>query len=230
MNRSLELDKLGAALAAAQGEIKDALKTESNPFFKSKYADLASVWEVCRAPLSKNGLSVIQSVSSDNEHHYLETTLLHASGQFVSDILRLKVKDDSMQGLGSAITYARRYQLSAFAGVAPDDDDDGNLASGKARETPRQTAQDVRTATKVDLTLEYLPPSHDEVKAALVKSEARTKLDADIKQGLDILGILPAQMNPTFKAWGFIRETGKSFTDVQAAAILEKIQELVRLK
>jgi len=131
MNKSDEIKDLAAALAKAQGAITDALRDSENPFFKSKYADLASVWEACRKPLSANGLSVLQAVSSENGEYALETVLLHSSGQFMGNTIKLMLKDATMQGIGSAITYARRYQLAAFVGVAPDDDDDGNAASGK---------------------------------------------------------------------------------------------------
>ena len=132
MNKSESLNDLAASLAKAQGVIKDAKRDSTNPFFKSKYADLASVWEVCRKPLSDNGISIIQSVTSSGNEHWLDTLMLHSSGQWISDTVRLVLKDDSMQGLGSAITYARRYQLAAFCGIAPDDDDDGEAATGRA--------------------------------------------------------------------------------------------------
>ena len=135
--RSDALNELATALAKAQGQIEDAIRDSENPFFKSRYADLASVWRACRRPLADNGLAVIQSVTSTAEgyslEYSLETMLLHSSGQYVSNTINLLLKDQSMQGMGSAITYARRYQLAAFVGVAPDDDDDGNAASQKAQ-------------------------------------------------------------------------------------------------
>ena len=132
MNKSENINELAAALSKAQGAITDALRDSNNPFFKSKYADLASVWDACRKPLADNGLAIIQSVTS-SDGIALETMLTHSSGQFVSSTVKLLLKDESMQGMGSAITYARRYQLAAFVGVAPDDDDDGNAASGKTQ-------------------------------------------------------------------------------------------------
>lgn len=148
MNKSNELNELGVALAKAQGQIKNAVRDSDNPFFKSRYADLAAVWDVCRKPLSDNGLSIVQSVTSDSDHHYVETMMLHSSGQWINDTVKLTLKADDMQAMGSAITYARRYSLAAFAGVAPDDDDDGNAASGKSDNKPAQKPQEAKPATQ----------------------------------------------------------------------------------
>jgi hypothetical protein len=125
------IGQLAAALAKAQGEIGVAVRENTNPFFKSKYADLASVVEAIRAAFSANGLSYIQTVEpSDKDEVRIETTLLHASGEWIScGVLALPVSKADAQGYGSALTYARRYSLSAAAGVAAELDDDGNAAS-----------------------------------------------------------------------------------------------------
>ena len=130
MTKSESIKELAAALAKAQGVMKGALKDSANPFFKSRYADLASVVEAIRAAFSANGLSYIQTVEpSDKDEVRVETTLLHASGEWIScGILSLPVSKIDAQGYGSALTYARRYSLSAAVGVAPEDDD-GNAAS-----------------------------------------------------------------------------------------------------
>jgi hypothetical protein len=130
MNKSDSIAALAAALAKAQGQMKGAVKDSANPFFKSKYADLASVVEAIRAAFSANGLSYIQTLEpSDKDEVRVETTLLHASGEWIScGVLSLPVSKADAQGYGSALTYARRYSLSAAVGVAPEDDD-GNAAS-----------------------------------------------------------------------------------------------------
>ena len=110
-----------------------AKKDSVNPHFKSKYADLASVWDACREPLTKNGLSVIQMPGKDEVGYYVETVLAHSSGEFVSCKLHIVPIKDDPQGLGSSITYARKYALAAIAGIAPDDsDDDGEAAMGRS--------------------------------------------------------------------------------------------------
>jgi len=130
MQKSESIAALAAALAIAQGEMKGAVKDSANPFFKSKYADLASVVEAIRLAFSDNGLSYIQTVEpSDKDEVRVETTILHSSGEWIScGVLALPVSKADAQGYGSCLTYARRYSLSAAAGVAPEDDD-GNLAT-----------------------------------------------------------------------------------------------------
>lgn len=145
MNEQSEsINELAAALAKAQGKITGALKDSDNPFFKSRYADLASVWDACRAALSKNGLAVIQLAESDETGVSVSTTLAHSSGQWIRSRLHLRPKDGTPQGMGSAITYGRRYALAAMVGVAQVDDD-GNAASGRAGVTtvdPKGDAKD----------------------------------------------------------------------------------------
>jgi hypothetical protein len=129
MQRSEQIEALTAALSKAQAEIEGAAKTAENPHFRNRYADLGAVWEAIRAPLTKHGLSVVQFPRACEMGVEVETTLLHTSGQFMSDTLALPVLKRDAQGFGSAITYARRYSLMAVAGIAPVDDD-GNAAVG----------------------------------------------------------------------------------------------------
>ena len=129
MEKSEQINELATALSKAQGVIIPASKDADNPFFKSKYADLASVWEVAREPLSKNGLAIIQLPSADGNIVTLKTLLTHSSGQFISSDLTMVAKDASPQAIGSCITYLRRYSLSAVVGIASEIDDDGNSAT-----------------------------------------------------------------------------------------------------
>ena len=131
MQRSDSINELAAALAKAQASIRFAAKENLNPHFRSKYADLSSVWDSCRDALSANGLSVTQVPTMGAEGGlYLVTTIMHASGQWISGEWPIRPVQDTPQGLGSATTYARRYSLAAMVGVAPaDEDDDGNAAS-----------------------------------------------------------------------------------------------------
>lgn len=134
MRTSEQLAELAAALAKAQRKIKGATRDSSNPFFKSRYADLASTWDACREALSENGLSVVQTCGGDDPEIVCVTTrLLHASGQWIEDTLKLRPVKSDPQGIGSATTYARRYSLAAIVGVAPEDDD-GNAASAPKQE------------------------------------------------------------------------------------------------
>lgn len=126
--RSESIAALSAALAKAQGEIEGATKGKTNPHFKSAYADLASVWEACREALTKNGLAILQPVAAEDARVTVTTLLTHSSGEWVSSELTMTATQNTPQGIGSCITYARRYALASMVGVAPEDDD-GNAAS-----------------------------------------------------------------------------------------------------
>ena len=153
MNKSESIKELAAALSKAQGEIKGAVKDSANPFFKSKYADLSSVVEAIRDAFAKNGLSYTQAIEpTERDEVRVETILLHASGEWLSaGILALPVSKHDAQGFGSALTYARRYGLSAAVGVAPEDDD-GNAATKAA--PPKQSTPPQDLLTKAQQTLE----------------------------------------------------------------------------
>lgn len=127
------INELATALSKAQGEMGHAGKTADNPFFKSKYADLSAVIDAARPALAKHGLSVVQIPDVDAEGNVtLITQLCHASGQWIRSWYPVKPVKADPQGLGSAITYSRRYAYSAITGVAAaDEDDDDNAASGK---------------------------------------------------------------------------------------------------
>jgi len=107
-----------------------AITDSDNPFFKSKYADLASIWSAIRKPLTDNGLAVIQTTEPYSGGITVITTLLHVSGESYSTELSAKADKQTIQGLGSLITYLRRYSLAALVGVASADDD-GEAASGR---------------------------------------------------------------------------------------------------
>ena len=133
MNKSEQINELAAALAKAQAKIETAKKDQTNPFYKSQYAGLPQVWDACRKYLTDNGLSVVQTTDTSENGTILETMLLHSSGQWISSIYPVNPVKNDPQGIGSALTYARRYSLMALVGVVADDasDDDGNAASDK---------------------------------------------------------------------------------------------------
>ena len=126
--------KLFAALVKAQAVMEGASKNNTNPHFKSRYADLSSVWDACRKPLTDNGLCVIQKVFGEHDKTYLTTVLGHESGESISSTIEVLGKDKSPQALGSALTYMRRYSLMAIVGIAPEDDD-GEAATKSYRST-----------------------------------------------------------------------------------------------
>jgi hypothetical protein len=129
MLTSESVAKIAEAMAAVQAKMQPALKDSDNPFFKSKYADLASVSGACRELMGANGIAVIQSPGQCGENQVLLTTrLIHKSGEWLEGTLAIPLPKYDAQAYGSAITYARRYALAAMAGVVTDDDD-GNAAT-----------------------------------------------------------------------------------------------------
>ena len=141
MERSESIKHLAAALNKAQAEMSGAKKGATNPFFKSKYADLNSVVDAVRIPFSENGLSYSQFPIMDENRVGVETILMHESGEFIASTLTLPTGKLDAQAAGSAITYARRYSLQAVAGI-PAEDDDGNASvNGNQRNKAKQVDQ-----------------------------------------------------------------------------------------
>jgi ERF superfamily len=127
MKTSDSIAKIAPAFLIAQKNIGAAVKDQKNPFFKSTYADLGSVMEACKEALNKNGIAVLQPVGMEGEKTYVETILLHESGEYISDRMIVLLEKATPQGQGSAITYARRYALQSMCFI-PAEDDDANQA------------------------------------------------------------------------------------------------------
>ena len=132
MNQSESIKALAAALVNAQKLIKSAELDGVNPHFQSPYATLTSVKRASAEALAANGLVVVQALETDGVSNFLETRIVHTSGEWISGRMLLVVEKNTMQGLGSAITYAKRYSLAAITGVVDEDDDDGNGATAHA--------------------------------------------------------------------------------------------------
>ena len=129
MQQSESIANLAKALSIVQGKLTYAVKDSANPFFKSKYADLESVWDACRSLLAENGLAVMQFPGEFVDGTMsLNTILTHSSGEYMSYLMSVPVTKPDAQGAGSALTYMRRYALAAVVGVVQADDD-GNAAS-----------------------------------------------------------------------------------------------------
>jgi hypothetical protein len=190
-----QINELAAALAKAQGQMSSAKKDSLNPHLKTNYADLASVWNAIRVPLSANGLSVVQLASCASGIATVETILMHSSGQQITGTISVPAGTTAQQ-IGSAITYARRYALSAIVGIAPDDDDDGDGGGGGESPTTKPKFQPVSgeqakalntllTQTKTDLPkfLSYFKASSiDQISAtdfARAKSSLEKKLTTE---------------------------------------------------
>lgn len=142
------IGKLAEALAKAQGKLPTVprdktvkVKTRAGGEYTFSYADLEAIWGAIRQPLSEQGLSVTQLMAYQEGKPYLVTTLLHTSGEWLRSEYAIAPTENGPQAFGSAISYARRYSLTALVGVVSDEDDDGNAASGnRAQKVGKQPA------------------------------------------------------------------------------------------
>jgi hypothetical protein len=195
MRTSTEINELAKALAAAQGEIKNAHLNKVNPHFKSRYADLAAIRDAVIPALSKHGIAVMQTTQQDifNENvpgFVVLTTLVHSSGQWIESEYPIPLVVDKPQIMGSAYTYARRYSLAAICGIAAEEDDDANAAQqsngngsrpvatypkARSREPFARLDQQINKFTSLDELHEW---------RGMTKAE-RQKLDADFQIDLD---------------------------------------------
>lgn len=135
-----EINEISRALSKVQGALKHASKESNNPYFKSKYADLAEVWNTCRRLLSENDLSVVQLLEMIDGKQALVTILSHSSGQWMKSTAILPISKPGAQEIGSCITYFRRYSLAAMVGVYQDDDD-GEQAQKEYRKEEEKDAK-----------------------------------------------------------------------------------------
>lgn len=201
------------ALIKVQAEIKPAIKDSENTFFKgadgktgTKYADLTAVWAACRKLLTENGLCIVQTTDFDEHGAWLKTTLLHTSGELIEGRFPLRPTKPDMQGMGSALTYARRYGISALVGIVADIDDDGNAASVSAPQRESMPPQGLAP-----------PPSGDR------KAGAK-------KWGEDALVTVQAFKNGAeFSAWhrkhGTAIATVRDFNEALHKRLVEAIQK-----
>ena len=138
MNRSESILKLAPALLKVQREMGDAKKGASNPYFKSTYADLNSVREAALPVLNANGIACLQPTVEVNMKNFVETVLVHESGEWVSSLTEIKNTDGKAQSEGSGISYARRYGLQSLLNIGAVDDDAESTMS-RTKITPTTT-------------------------------------------------------------------------------------------
>lgn len=128
MNKSENINELATALSKMQASLHGAVKDAKNPFFNANYADLESIWESIRKPLTDNGLAIVQVGGFEGDKYTLITMLTHSSGQWISGAMTINPVKQDPQSLGSALTYMRRYGVAAIIGQVQVDDD-GNGAT-----------------------------------------------------------------------------------------------------
>jgi hypothetical protein len=144
---SEDITKIAAALGSALPKMEAATKDSKNPHFNSKYADLSAVMDACKPHLAAQGIVVMQppATTEDGGAVSVSTVLLHNSGQWIASTLTLRPTKQDPQGMGSAITYARRYSLQSMLGI-PAEDDDGNAASGTGSKDAAKAVADRKIA------------------------------------------------------------------------------------
>lgn len=148
MNRSETITEIAKALAKFQSEVSDPNRTKENAFLKSKYVTLDSLLQAVRPVLANNGLSFLQVPFTGTDVVSVTTMLLHESGEWLeSDPFTLPLMKKDPQGVGSVVTYARRYSLSSILGVAWDEDDDAQ--SNNETELTKQILHEVTELVKV---------------------------------------------------------------------------------
>jgi hypothetical protein len=211
-----------AALVAAIGELQNVAKTASNPYFKSKYAPLDAIVDATRPVLAKHGLAIQQMPIFVDGTAGVETTIIHKSGFFTSSTLLLPIKDQSPQGVGGAITYARRYALAAVVGLATEDDLDGNEHLGnKPTEAPRPAiakvldkATSIKPSGSASQLLEGVLPT--QVKVAAKSKEGSAKVWTLYSIEFNHNGKMVETMTFDEKFFTLATELGKAGTLVNA--------------
>ena len=188
MNKSETIGKLAEALSKAQGAMKPAIKDSDNPYFKSKYADLSSVWEAIREPLAVNGLSISQLLESgvgNGDSITLTTILMHSSGEWISSSVTAKPAKSDAQSIGSLTSYLRRYSLSAIVGGYADDDDAETDRIGHQEKPAEITQKPFEESGKKPITkARTLGKAHNELFALLSELYAgdREKMKTMLKE------------------------------------------------
>tara|TARA_R110000764_G_scaffold161769_1_gene249013 strand:- start:318 stop:905 length:588 start_codon:yes stop_codon:yes gene_type:complete len=173
MKTSNEINELAAAMAIAQGQMGAAYKNSSNPHFKSSFADLASISDVIKQPLSDNGLSVVQFPINNEQGVAITTRVMHKSGQWIEESFGIKPVKAGPQEYGSLISYFRRYALAAIFAI-PQTDDDANSMQ-LAAEAPQKPI-DAITGDQVKALVNLLD-GDEKLRAQLMDAHGISKLE-----------------------------------------------------
>jgi hypothetical protein len=147
------MKNISTALLKAQSEMSNPKKGATNPFFKSKYADLNAIREAVIPTLNENGISVLQPIVHVDGKNFVKTILLHESGELMESLTEIIYnKQNDAQAQGSGISYARRYALQSFVCVGADDDDGQKAVQSK----PQATKEVMQKAKTANATLEQI--------------------------------------------------------------------------
>jgi len=215
MNQSETLNELITALSKAQGMMKPAVFNKINPHFRNRYADFTAVMDACRQPLSENGLSVMQYTETVNDQLKLVTLIAHMSGQFIKSYFPLNPAKMDSQSIGSSLTYAKRYCLSAMLGIVSDDDDDDAEGSMGRGQQPQQKPKE--------------QPSYQKKSPAQVAAESPELSEKKLiteEEGKE-LGKLMAQCDQEYQdsVWKFLTEAKVSCYEEMTPTLYGKIKQ-----
>jgi hypothetical protein len=180
------MQQIATALVKAQRDFAPALKTSTNPHFRSRYADLAACVEAVIDALNQNGIALVQRTHDSDNGVAVETLLVHESGETISGgILHVPAAKHDPQGYGSALTYARRYSLMAACGIAPEDDDANAAQRTRPTPVPRNAGASV-SPEQNNAPAPDPAPSQDEIdKAAAIIRACKTLVNLQVEwQGL----------------------------------------------
>lgn len=184
MNRSETIVTIAKALATAQSEMGSASKDAKNPFFKSSYADLNAIREAVLPVLNRHNISVLQPTIEVNGESFVETVLLHESGEFLSSVTPIiAAKQNDAQSHGSGISYARRYGLQSFLCVGAEDDD-GEKAMGRANKPAYGTNNPLTNNTKTVV-----------VSSAVTEESTKTTAEIKPKTGFGVKKVVKTEEN-----------------------------------
>lgn len=224
MKHSDELKNLAKALAKFQADIKDPARDKDNPYFKSKYVALDGLLDAVRPVLAANGLSFIQSPVSNGQDMGVATLLMHDSGEWIeSDPFMLHAVKNDPQAGGSAITYARRYSLSAVLGVAWDDDDDANMATkGHQSRSNAQNAPAKGNYTKAGRQAEKTASSSSQTQKKPTSVDDYYQLVIDWARANEAVMFIGPLLKEKFNKGHF-----KELSLVEAKAFYENVGKLV---
>jgi hypothetical protein len=200
MKTSEQIGKLAEALAKAQHSFRPVVKDKvahvksDKGSYSFAYADLASVLDAVRDALAANMIAVVQATGTGPEGITVETRLVHASGEWMESAITMKVEGNRPQNIGSAITYARRYGLSAMVGISSEEDDDANAAQGHQREIRERKSNGAAEAVRAAAAK---PPTGSAKRIPQTPEERKE----DLKARMKALGVPGAQMAEQLGEW-----------------------------
>lgn len=198
-------NNLHAALASAQGEFEQirrdksvTVTMKSGGKYSFSYAPLESILHAVTPALSKHGLSLTQATKRlESGSEFVETTLRHASGEVITNMIPIFVRDDGPQAYGSALTYARRYGVTLLLCISADDDDDANAAEGNSAEVTRQPVQKGPSGKAREYQKRLQQAFEVGIDQAVIDIHTELRQDTELYQ--EVWGYLPSGMRRQIK-------------------------------